>query len=149
MREYTTEAKPLPDAVKFALDGQEFICRELSALEVSDVMMMHGKKADSPESIAFMAKFFRMVLGDDQYDEFLRHVRMHGTPDETLIVILQDIMQDMTSRPTQPLSQSSDGQRPIAVESGGGLHSRVMDRLVAANRPDLAAAVRLSQRGTD
>jgi len=149
MRDYTSVPVPMRDAVTYTLDGIVYTCRELSALEISEVMGMQGKKADSPESVAFMAKFFRMLLGDDQYDTFVTNCRLYSTPDDTVIEILQGIMQDMTDRPTPPLPDSSDGQRRTDGGSGGVLHSRVMDRLVAQGRPDLAAAVRLAQRGKD
>jgi hypothetical protein len=60
VREYDSGTpEEMLDPIKFKLDGYTYVCRELGALELSEIARMHGRPADSPESIAFMAETVR------------------------------------------------------------------------------------------
>jgi hypothetical protein len=155
VRSYVSQsAAELPPAVSFELDGTTYLCRELSALELSEIAKLQGMPADSPEAMAFMASFFEMVLGRDQYHGFRRKVADFGTGVDVLVDIVQGVFLDMvnrdgTDRPTGPRSGSSDGPRTTGPGSAGDSSSRVIERLVDRGRPDLAAAVYQAQVSQD
>jgi len=147
-RRYNTQqAAELPDPVTFELDGTEYTCRELTALELSQVARMHGQDASSPESLAFMAEFFEMLLGHDQYRAFLAHTSRFATGIEILVDIVQGVFEDLTERPIGRPSDSSPGRPTTEPKSTDGSSSRVPRRL--ENRPDLAMAVLQAARAEE
>lgn len=109
----------------FELDEETFTC-ELrsdadSVLEWSEMAAGAAEEEADMESAAgaaFMARFFRLVLGDGEYTRFRHHLRQHHTGAETLMEIMQAIneemqtvVEDASDRPTEPSSRSSAGQR--------------------------------------
>jgi len=139
-RRYNTQAPTeLPEPVTFELDGTAYTCRELTPLELSQVARLHGQDAESPESLAFMAEFYEMLLGHDQYQVFLKNTASFGTGIETLVEIIQGVFEDLTNRPTGRPSDSSPGRPTTEPKSTVASSSRVPRRL--ENRPDLAMAI--------
>jgi hypothetical protein len=152
-RRVYTSAPPteLPAAITFELDGETYTCRELGPLELSEIAKLQGAPATSPESMAFMATFFEMVLGTGQYHTFRRRCADFATPVDTMVQVVQGIFLDMVNRdgadrPTGPQSDSSDGLRTTGPGSAADPSSRVIARLVDQGRPDLASAVLAAQR---
>jgi hypothetical protein len=148
MRTFTTKPREFPDAIQFTLDGIVYTCREMGALAISDLARMQGTDALSTESIAFIAEFFEMVLGEGQYRDFKRNCQRFNTDDETLVHVVEGIFEDMTQRdagrPTSRPSDSSDGPQTMKASSTGDFSSRALARL--AGRPDLQQALVLASR---
>jgi hypothetical protein len=146
-RAYSSQIEgDLPEAITFELDGYTYTCRELGPLELSEVARLQGRPADSPEALAFMAEFFTMLLGRDQYDLFRQRCADFGTGITVFVAIIQGVFIDFTERPTRPLSDSSDGQRRTDTPSSADSSSPVMQRL--DGRPDLQTAVLHAQRSS-
>jgi hypothetical protein len=144
MRKYVSEkATEQPVPIDFDLDGVTYICRELGPLELSQIARMHGADANSPESIAFMAEFFEMVLGAGQYREFFRNCGKFETNPDIFVHIIEGIFEDMTNRPTMPPSDSSDGRVSTGTNSTVDSSSQAMELL--AGRPDLQQVVLQAQ----
>jgi hypothetical protein len=140
MRTYTsTKPDVLPDPIQFELDGVVYTCREMGPLELSEVARLHGAPADSPESLAFMAEFFSMLLGHDQYRAFRESVGKFETRVEVFVEIIQGVFTDFTDRPILPPSDFSDGRPTTGASLTDDSSSRVMTRL--AGRPDLQMAL--------
>lgn len=130
----------------FTLHDEDYECRQINSLMMSHIMRMQRKRKDDPRSVAFIAEFFELVLGEDQYHTFLVQCMDEGITDEELGNILQDIVQAMTSgRPTGRRSVSSDGSPTTNLTLLDDSSSRVMHRL--RGRPDLQMAVQLAKTG--
>jgi hypothetical protein len=138
-RTYTSALVDLPDPVGFTLDGQEYTCRELGPLELSEIARMHGTAADSPSAVAFMAEFFESILGHDQYRQFRERCQQFNTGPETLVEVIQGIFEDFTARPTAKPGDSSPGSPATPEKLRDGSSDPVLERL--RGRPDLAQAV--------
>lgn len=72
---------------------------------------------DSPAGAAFLARFFRLVMGDAEYRRFRQHMRQHHTHPDTVMEIMQginaeyeDTVEEITDRPTVPSAPSSHGR---------------------------------------
>jgi hypothetical protein len=115
-RQYTS--KPAA-AVEFDLDEVHFVAAGgLSLLEVMELARFADVDTDSPEGAVAVGDFFRGLFGCScervhrtgcEYDRFRRHCRAHGTDDDTLMGIMQDIMGARSGHPTQRPSVSADG----------------------------------------
>lgn len=130
-------------AVGFRLDGYDYICRELGALELSQMARMHGRPADDPESVAFMAELFNTLLGDGQYREFRTRCGQFQTRPEVFIKIIEGIFEDFSNRPTVQPSESSNGLQTTGDESADDSSSQALE--ILNGRPDLQMAVVQSQ----
>lgn len=134
-------AKPeeMPDPITFTLDGYEYICRELGPLELSHMARMHGRPADDPESVAFMAELFNTLLGDGQFREFRIRCGQFQTQPDIFVRIIEGIFEDFTNRPTGRQSGSSDGLPTTGHESTDDSSSKALE--ILDGRPDLQMAV--------
>jgi hypothetical protein len=144
-RIYESDAsEPLGEPVGFRLDGYDYICRELGALELSHMARMNGKAADDPEAIAFMAELFETLLGKQQYDIFRLRCGQFMTKPEKFVEIIEGVFEDFTSRPTGRPSDSLSGPQTTGKDSTQDSSSQALELL--KNRPDLQAAVLASER---
>lgn len=155
MREFKSK-KPATSGNRefsFKLDDAVFTCRIKAddadfTLEYSEITQ-YALTADvdlmSPEGAAFVARFFRMMLGRD-YARFRAHLRAQfdgeGTGSETLGEIIAAIddwvtsdAEEETARPTKRSSSSSGGRAQpkesrvsdIAALAGGDAEILVID----------------------
>lgn len=131
--------EPMGEPVTFTLDGYKYICRELNALELSEIARLQGRPADSPEAIAFMAELFETLLGRQEYQLFRQRCGQFQPRPELLVRIIEGVFEDFTDRPTGPLSDSSGGQRSTGGSLTGDSSSQAMDLL--SKRPDLQVAI--------
>lgn len=137
MRTYTSKSQA---PINFTLDGVEFTATgSLSILEVLELAKHFDADVESAEGLAAVADFFRGLLGGD-YDRFRAHCREHRTDPDTLIGIMQDVMDDLSGRPFDGSSRSPGGpsttgptlkvvspsqsQRVAAIQRLGGEVSR-------------------------
>lgn len=147
VREYDSGTpEEMLDPIKFKLDGYTYVCRELGALELSEIARMHGRPADSPESIAFMAELFETLLGQGQYREFRQRCGQFQTKPERFVSIIQGVFEDFANRRSGEQSDSSDGSATIQNGSGDDSSLRAMQILEERERPDLQQAVVSAQR---
>ena len=120
-RSYASGGKPRP--FEFELDGVSFTAPGgVMLLDLSDFASFAELDIDSPQGAAAIAKLFRQALGED-YGRFAAHCRAHFTEADTLMLILQDLVEHATSRPTVPSGQSSPGRLTTNGSSPDGLPS--------------------------
>lgn len=119
----------MPAPVTFTLDGFTYTCRELGALELSEMARMHGLPADDPRSVAFMAETFEALLGTQMYREFRMRCGQFQTPPEMFVTIIQGVFEDFSDRPTGPQSAYSDGLRNTDTRSTDDSSSQAMSLL--------------------
>lgn len=130
-------------SASFTLYGIEFTCRPINSLMLSHVMRMQGVRGDDVRSIAFIAEFFELILGQRQYRELLELSMEHGITNNQLKDLLENVIQAMTDRPTGRRSVSSGGSPTMNSTSGENSVSQVMLRL--HGRPDLQRAVQMAR----
>jgi hypothetical protein len=118
----TTSADAAPElSFEFELDKAKFTARMVPddadfAMEYSELAAAAGDAdVDSPEGLAFLSRFFRLMLGSD-YPRFRAHLKAHKPKAGLLVEIMQAIQDDMeqsveaeTERPTEPSAPSSGG----------------------------------------
>lgn len=136
--------EPMGQPVGFRLDGYDYICRELGALELSHMARMNGKAADDPEAIAFMAELFETLLGLQQYQLFRLRCGQFQTKPEKFVEIIEGVFEDFTNRPTGRPSDSLSGPQTTEKDSMQDSSSQALELL--KNRPDLQVAVLASER---
>lgn len=105
----------------FRLDGESFACEIRgdadAVLEWSEMAAAaDDTDIDSPAGMAFVSRFFRVMMTGEQYRRFRAHLRQFHTDGETLVTIMQAVNDEMdkmvrqaTDRPTRPSSRSSGG----------------------------------------
>jgi len=108
---------PLKDAW-IELDGVRFDCKgRLSVLQMSKLasQAISDDLGDAAEA-ASIYKTLSLAFGKEEYARLEAHVDEHETPDETVLGILQYVnealqegVERITGRPTQPSSSSPDG----------------------------------------
>jgi hypothetical protein len=77
-------------------------------LELSELALHAEEDINSAAGTAALALVFRNALGD-AYGGFRRHCREHGTGPDTLLEIIQDMVEHLGT-PTPPSGQSSPGR---------------------------------------
>ena len=108
MKSYTS--KP-GQPVSFDLDGVTFTTKGgASLLELSEVARLADTDLVDPAAAAAISGFYRSALGGPEYQRFRDHVSKHGTDPETLMHIMQDLVEEVGSTPSQRPSPSTDGQ---------------------------------------
>ena len=94
----------------FELDGVKFVARgRLKLLDLCEFARAADITAASAEGIAALAEFFEALLGRAEYVRFRKHNRDNDTPDETLLDIMGDLVEEFTARPTVQPSPSAPG----------------------------------------
>lgn len=104
-----------------------------------------GLAATDPKSIASVKTLMRRSLHPDDFEEFWRLAVAHRQTSEQLAELFNSILQVMAERPTVRLSGSSAGPPPTGPSYAADSPLRVMDRLEAEGRPDLALVVAQAQ----
>jgi len=117
-RQYTSRERAGADeALDFTLDGERFVCsKDISVLDLSELASFADLDSQSPEGIAAIQGFLRIVLGPAEFGRFRRFCAQRRVDDDTLIDIITDLCQDFLGRPTQA-SSSSPGS-PSATGPG-------------------------------
>jgi hypothetical protein len=108
MKSYTSkQRKP----VQFEVDGVVFTTTGgASLLELSEVAKLADTDVADPVAAAAISGFFRSALNPQEYDRFRKHVATHGTDPETLIHIMQDLVEEASTVPLEEPSPSTNGQ---------------------------------------
>lgn len=125
MREFTSQkATPENNAtvvlapVSFALDGVKFEAEAtVSALDLAYMAQFEDLDANSADGVKVVTQFLGMVLGQDVFMRLLGHVRRHRTDGDTLLAIVQHIIESITERPTEAPSTSEPSTPRIAATS--------------------------------
>lgn len=129
MREYSSapSADSAPAEVRqftFKLDKVPFTATlrgDANAVLEWSELAGHADAADtdleSAEGVAFIAKFFKLMMLPAEYKRFKAHLAAHKTDSNILGQIMQDLqvemndlLEDETDRPTSPSSDLSAGQ---------------------------------------
>lgn len=98
------------EPITFTLDGELFTCQgDVTILDISEYARHADLDADATGAAAVVAEFFANALGAVEYRRFRRHVREHGTSNDTIIAIMQGIIEDVYGRPTERSSGLPDG----------------------------------------
>jgi hypothetical protein len=181
VREFTSELAPgaVPEenplaGIKFNLDGKVFECKgSMNLLEGSILAAAasrdEGSGVSDAESMAAVADYLRVAFGDQEFHRFRVHLRVHQTPGEVLLEIMDEIrlqteanVARIAERPTVPPPASSPGRggrdghiaRVISLQSGdvtvlsdGAPAGPVVDPALAQERADQAAARKAARKG--
>lgn len=103
---------------------QEFVCRRLTALDLSDMAMAAEEDVTSPRAVAVLADFFRSVLTREDYLRFREVIRGldldQEAESELELNILKGVVEDASGRPTVPPSSSPDSLSTNGSASMGG-----------------------------
>lgn len=112
MRKYTSKASP---AVDFALDEIVFTATGgVPLLEMSELAMIGDTDAESAAGAAAIARFFRALLGEEEYERFRKHCTEHQTDPDTITSVMRDLITDKSGGfPTIGSLPSSDGGEPM------------------------------------
>lgn len=103
---------------------QVFVCRRLTAMDLSDMALAAEEDVTSPRAVAVLADFFRSVLTRDDYVRFRELIRGldldQEDEGELELNILKGVVEDASGRPTMPPSSSPDTQLRTGNGSTGG-----------------------------
>lgn len=107
MKKYTSKrGKP----VEFELDGVIFeTTGSVPFLRLSRLARLADSDTQDPAAVAAIDEWFDAALGKDQHRRFLNHTDQHGTDPETLMAIIMELTEAMTSVPTQRPLPSAPG----------------------------------------
>lgn len=140
------EAKEYP----FTLDETEFTATvrgDSDAILEWSEMAASAEDGDvdieSPAGMAFVARFFKLMMMPAEYKRLRGYMRSHNTHPNTLMEIMQDLqveMQDLmeeeTDRPTMPSSGSSAGQ-PVTEDRMSQIASIPGGDVIVFERPNI------------
>jgi len=105
---YTSRGEAAP--FEFELDGVGFVCGGgVSLLDLLEVTRMAQFDVDSPEGAAAIADLFKESMGKAEYARFRQHCREHNTEPDTIIEIMQDLVEHVTGGPTRRSRLSPPG----------------------------------------
>ena len=137
-KDYTSkQSKP----AWFNLDGVRFdAVGGVPLLEMSEMAKVSEEDADSAAGAAAVATFYESLLGKEEYARFRKHCRDHATDSDTLVEIMQDLVQEKSGNfPTESPSPSAPGGEPTSptyrVLSSSGVSEEPMS-------PELEAQLR-------
>ena len=104
-----------------------------------------GVDSNELDGLAAMFDLLEQVIHPDDWSRFEQHAADLRADGDELMGLVSKVMSVIGERPTGRSSDSSDGPQTIEPRSTGGSSSpagRVIDRLNAEGRPDLALLVR-------
>lgn len=108
VRKYTSRSDGRK-AEPFELDGVVFHPGDaVTFLDITELGRFANQEMASPEGAAAIGEFFKLLLGED-YDRFREHIRTHRTDEDTIVRVLHDVLEDLSSHPTQRPSDSPAG----------------------------------------
>lgn len=125
MREFTSkkaaegnEATVTLAPVSFVLDGVKFDAEAtVSILDLGWLYQFEEVDANSIEGMRAVTRFLQLVLGPEVFAKLSTHLRRHRTDGDTLIGIVQHIVESVTERPTVAPSSSGPSTAPTAPSS--------------------------------
>jgi hypothetical protein len=122
MREFTSQSEN--DAtvtlapVTFVLDGVKFEAQAtVSVLDLGWLYQFEDIDANSVDGIKAVTQFLNLVLGPDVFLRLSNHIRRHRTDGDTLLAIVQHIVESITERPTEAPSTSERSTAQTAATS--------------------------------
>lgn len=143
----------------FDLDGIRFIARgNAKMLDLCEFARAADLEAASAAGMAALAEFYEALLGRAEYQRFRKHCRTEDTDDDVLIQIMQDLIEEFTSRPTRRSSASAGGPQTtsptskVVSLSSGSVQDAPMtvaqfDAWVSARRQELGSSDPISAPG--
>lgn len=129
----STQGEDLPENTKltFKLDGVEFTAQMRndadSILEYSEMMGTASDDVDvnSPEGVAFVARYYKLILGPAEYRRFRAHLKSHKTKQ----AVLQEIMAGLHEELQQSVEAATDLPTRASSHSSAGATARAERRL--------------------
>jgi hypothetical protein len=145
------ESRPALDDT-FTFIGREFrVHPDLTDLNLIRFMELAGDIDEDDEVRArdLVVGQLQQMVHPDEWAGFLDHSIEHRQHYKDLMVLMKDLIQAVSRRPTQRRSDSPPGRRKTKTKSKGTSSKRAQDgpakqvvrRLELAGRPDLALAV--------
>lgn len=117
-------AEPYP----FTLDGVEFVAPGgIMLLDICEIARGADLDIQDPRAVAAIADLFEGALGKEQYRSFKDHCRKHSTTPDMLLLILKDMIEEVTGRPTVRSSPSSPGPQTMNGTSNTASPSSTSD----------------------
>lgn len=117
-KSYTSKPKLAP--YEFDLDGVHFVASGgVALLDLSELARLADVDVESPAGAAAVAQVFESFMGD-AYAQFKAHCRRHQTDPDTLMAILQDVVEYVTRFPTERPLTRSPGPQPTPGTSPAG-----------------------------
>lgn len=102
-------------------------------------------KPDDPKALQATKVLMRELVHPDDFDAFWTLARRHKQSSEDLSKVFAAVLEAMADRPTGRPFSSSPGPTSTAPSYAAASSLRVMDRLEAEGRPDLALVVARAQ----
>lgn len=78
-------------------------------LELGELAQLRDLEADTPEGMAAIGTFFKMLLGPVEYERFRAFVADNGVEPEVLLELLGDLFTEVVGHPFAPPPDSSPG----------------------------------------
>lgn len=100
---------------------------------------------NDPKATQGTKALMRQVVHPDDFDMFWALAKAHKQNSEDLARVFQGVLEAFAERPTRQPSDSSAGQTSTPPSSAAVSSQRVIDRLEAQGRPDLAQFAVLAQ----
>ena len=127
--------------VTFGMFGQQIrVNPGFGELELVDFMEAAAAvDVNSAASFGLLKDLMRSMVHPDDFDMFWMAAKRHRQGVEDLMKIAHAVIEQATARPTGLPADSSDGQQATAESSTDDFSTRVIRRLEAQGRPDLAA----------
>jgi hypothetical protein len=94
----------------FTLDGVAFTPQgNVHLLDLCELARNADADIESPTGMGALADFFEGLLGGGEYKRFRAHCRQHHTESEVLFQIMNDIVNEVSGRPTRRSEPSAPG----------------------------------------
>lgn len=100
-----------------------------------------GVDSDEMEGLVAMYDLIEQCLATEEWERFQTHATAKRADGEQLMAFVAKVIGELTERPTQRPSDSSDGPSSTGQSSTDDLSSRVKARLEEQGRPELALMV--------
>jgi hypothetical protein len=119
---------------------------DLLFMEFADAAEQTG--GDAADMMREQAAMFRLIKGcmnDKDWPRFRKLALKHNAGMDDLLDVVHAVFEAKTDRPTSRPADSSAGSLPIEPRSADDSSQRVIARLEASGRPDLALIVSQAQ----
>ncbi len=122
MKEFQSAARaesPLenPIDIEFSLDGDEFLAQPPTSGQLTLFMASQGGGATPADTAKAMLELMLAVLGEEQYTDFENGLKAGKVDIETVMEVIEYLIEEWSSRPTPPASDSSSRQGRTGKQS--------------------------------
>ena len=104
-----------------------------------------GVDANEMAGLAALLDLLEQCIAPQDWQRFNDHADKVRADGDQLMVVVKDVIEVLSARPTSRPSDSSDGPSTTSVSSAGDSSTQVITRLEAQGRPDLALIVSMRE----